>query len=812
MAATLVLALGIGILAYLSRTPPPAAINHGERLAKAPATVTEEAARPDTEKFVAEAPPPAPTPPAASAPSALASGVAPAAPAGPAAAAEAVAERTDSTRLNREMNETSGRKVAEEPAPIVAKSSDLGGAGHGTDYDGDGRGFLAQDDLSGSPAIPGNSPVAKASPAAVAFGSLVLHDESFRLATTNESTAAVQPGFGLLNLRNGDGHEIATANNWNVTVNSGAPLQLGAANVIPGAAPLVIEGSDARFLDKRLAFALTRDGLRPMDASGPSDLTLSKVGGGTLTLSGVNAYTGGTAVQGGTLSVNLGGGALLLNGGTVVNNKALAVNGSGRLGISGTDGAWSVAAANAYTGSTHISAGIVAFQDDRAGAGESSFKVASAASLGDQAKQAANPLVLANTAGVSMGGTLDVNGVNQTLSDLDLNHEKGRESGAGSSGGTSDLGGQSQSVDSAAGGKAQLGKYSETAGRTDKDAEQKAGIAAAGGMGGGGGRGGGQRQNAAAATESLATMPGGADEQAGALRFNGTISGSSGGMTKTDTIGTPKLGNMVVTKPAAGTPVLSANDISKAGSGAINGPDGGLTLSGVSAAGGTITASGTFTNANAGGTISGLSGTGGIVLDLTDQAHAAATVVAKGEAGPAPTDHFATEGKGAFALPHPTRSRRPRHSGPDAGGGRLAAGRNRTDRHACRHERGRSLGPPPRHPEEVREQGRRRQEPRRHGRLPTRPECGLRHRPHDRPVGPVCRQRMAADLDRPGCGQRVRRPTRGIPEGGGRTECGRGRRVLRARLAHGRRNDAGRRDRPRQPLPVRQPRWPSRMQ
>ncbi|WP_052949531.1 autotransporter-associated beta strand repeat-containing protein [Dyella japonica] len=116
---------------------------------------------------------------------------------------------------------------------------------------------------------------------------------------------------------------------------------------------------------------------------------LTKMGPGTLTLSGANAYAGGTAINGGVLKVssdaNLGnaGGGLSFNGGTLTNSAAFTsgrsvnLGGSGGTldtaadltltgGISGTgmltkidNGTLLFTADNNYTGGTTISAGVL---------------------------------------------------------------------------------------------------------------------------------------------------------------------------------------------------------------------------------------------------------------------------------------------------------------------------------------------------------------------------------------------------------------------------------------------------------------------
>jgi fibronectin-binding autotransporter adhesin len=170
---------------------------------------------------------------------------------------------------------------------------------------------------------------------------------------------------------------------------------------------------------------------------------IAKTGDGTLVLGGTNTYTGGTAVQGGTLSVsadvNLGaaagnvaldGGRLQVTGtvftGTARNLDVGAAGGgieivdpgldftaSGALGGSGGliksgAGTLTLAGASTLTGTTTVAAGTLRF-----GAADLLNPTA--------------PLALGNTA----GATLDLNGFNQTIGSL---------SGGGTAGGELKLG------------------------------------------------------------------------------------------------------------------------------------------------------------------------------------------------------------------------------------------------------------------------------------------------------------------------------------------------------------------------------------
>ena len=99
---------------------------------------------------------------------------------------------------------------------------------------------------------------------------------------------------------------------------------------------------------------------------------LTKTGGGTLTLTGANVYTGGTTISEGTLAVSAGTLPSPLGTATIVNNATLSFNndgsqvtfaapvsGRGAFVKTGT-GAVVLSGANTYTGGTTVSAGILA--------------------------------------------------------------------------------------------------------------------------------------------------------------------------------------------------------------------------------------------------------------------------------------------------------------------------------------------------------------------------------------------------------------------------------------------------------------------
>ncbi|TCH99805.1 hypothetical protein EJV46_03810 [Roseococcus sp. SYP-B2431] len=118
---------------------------------------------------------------------------------------------------------------------------------------------------------------------------------------------------------------------------------------------------------------------------------LTKVGAGTLTLTGANTYTGLTTISAGTLQVGNGGTTGALGSGDIVNNAALVYNrsdavaldqmisGSGTLTQAGT-GNLIVTGTNSYTGATFVNAGRLSVNGSIASS--SGVTVASGATLG----------------------------------------------------------------------------------------------------------------------------------------------------------------------------------------------------------------------------------------------------------------------------------------------------------------------------------------------------------------------------------------------------------------------------------------------
>ncbi len=259
--------------------------------------------------------------------------------------------------------------------------------------------------------------------------------------TSTVTLPAVISGAGAVTMA-GSAPVILSGNNsytGTTTINSGATLQLGAAGVIPNSSALVIDGTLdlAGYSETVGSIAGASTGRITSSASGTPVLTaggdnsstiyagvidngsattvaLTKVGTGTLSLTGTNTNTGVTSINGGVLSVeidaNLGaatslafdGGTLeitgtatftsaktiTLNGAATINNtnttnastfsgaitngaNLLTIDGAGNTTLSGNIGSGSggltksgtgtltLSGTNAYTGGTIINAGTV---------------------------------------------------------------------------------------------------------------------------------------------------------------------------------------------------------------------------------------------------------------------------------------------------------------------------------------------------------------------------------------------------------------------------------------------------------------------
>ena len=222
------------------------------------------------------------------------------------------------------------------------------------------------------------------------------------LVGTNTYTGATVISAGALNIQS-SGALGATAG---ITVASGAALQLqgGAGSLAVGNLPLILNGagltaspagaldnvsgantfaglvtlgSSATIQSDSGSLALTNSGaitgsgaaLTLAGAAGGSIAgpigsgsgTLTKTGGGAWTLSGVNTYTGPTAINAGTLNLTgtlgSGGGTAITSAATFTESSAGVIAGTSSLSVTG--GTTTLSGTNTYTGLSLISAGTV---------------------------------------------------------------------------------------------------------------------------------------------------------------------------------------------------------------------------------------------------------------------------------------------------------------------------------------------------------------------------------------------------------------------------------------------------------------------
>lgn len=191
---------------------------------------------------------------------------------------------------------------------------------------------------------------------------------TFVLSSTNTYTGATIVNGGTLQFAKPTAYPVSGTLN----VNSGAT----AAFNVGGAGEFTYNDVSSRFGSFANGSKVGVDttnavGNVTWDTAISGSFGLTKLGTGTLVLSGANTYTGPTTINAGTLQIG-NGGTLGSIAGNIVNNAAVAFNRSDALSFSGVisgtgsvtklgAGTMTLTSTNTYTGATLINGGLVEF-------------------------------------------------------------------------------------------------------------------------------------------------------------------------------------------------------------------------------------------------------------------------------------------------------------------------------------------------------------------------------------------------------------------------------------------------------------------
>lgn len=213
------------------------------------------------------------------------------------------------------------------------------------------------------------------------------------------------------------GSATAFSSSSALTVSTGAILALnGFNNTIASLAGAGDVGLGSNVLTLGNASSTTFSGI--ISGSGTSGLT--KLGIGTLTLTGANTFSGATTVSAGTLSIGAGGVTGTLGNGDVINNATLAINrsdavalannisGTGALTKSGA-GTLTLSGNNTYSGATTISVGGLEAGSTTALSTNSAFTLANVATASLDLN-GYNNTIASLTGGGTLGGNLTLGG------------------------------------------------------------------------------------------------------------------------------------------------------------------------------------------------------------------------------------------------------------------------------------------------------------------------------------------------------------------------------------------------------------------
>lgn len=154
-------------------------------------------------------------------------------------------------------------------------------------------------------------------------------------------------------------------------------------------------------------------------------VTLTKLGGGTQTLTGTNTYTGVTTISGGVLQIGNGGPTGSIASPSVVNNATLVFDRDGSMTYSGVisdignvtnkgPGIVTLTGANTYTGTTTVTAGTLRVNSPGSLAAGSAVTVQSGGTLGGTGT-ILGPVTVESGGGLAPGASIGTLTVNNTV-------------------------------------------------------------------------------------------------------------------------------------------------------------------------------------------------------------------------------------------------------------------------------------------------------------------------------------------------------------------------------------------------------------
>ncbi|WP_210162188.1 autotransporter domain-containing protein [Methyloferula stellata] len=295
---------------------------------------------------------------------------------------------------------------------LLAGTLEIGGLGAAFGMDVGGVGFLTQSGgtlIAAAPVIIGNSGTGTYS----MTGGTANFGAGLRIALLAGSTGTVNQTGGLVTISGG---VLTVGVSGVATYNlNGGLLQVGGTNGITGTGSLNLGGGALQVIGSALttnvAMGLTGTG-SIIDTNGFGATFggvmsgaggFTKIGAGTLVLTGANIYGGATTIAGGTLQIGNGGttGSIV---GDVIDNAALVFNRSNASAFSGAiSGMGSV---------TKLGAGILTLS------GPGTYAGPTFVSAGTLQVAAANVFSQSSAYTIATGATLDLNNFNNAIGSL----------------------------------------------------------------------------------------------------------------------------------------------------------------------------------------------------------------------------------------------------------------------------------------------------------------------------------------------------------------------------------------------------------